>query len=71
METEFQRNDQSILLPQNLEYYNPSHLTLTMTQSRTLGFSLKFGPTRQPPAARVFDNQISKCSVTLRVCIQV
>ena len=29
-----------------------------MTHSRTLGLGLKFRPTRQPPAARVFDNQI-------------
>ena len=27
-----------------------------MTHSRTLGLGLKFKPTRQPPAARVFDN---------------
>lgn len=46
------------LLPRNLEFHNLSHLTLTTTQSRTLGLGLKFRPTRQPPAARVFDNHI-------------
>ena len=46
------------LLPQNLEFHNRSHLTLTTTQSRTLGLGLKFRPTREPPAVCVFDNQI-------------
>ena len=46
------------LLPQNLEFHNLSHVTLTPDQSQTLGLGLTFRPTLRPPAARVFDHQI-------------
>ena len=55
------------LLPRNLEFHNLSHLTLTTTQSLTLGLGLKFRPTRQPPAARVFDNQIQDFCRSVRL----
>ena len=50
-----------------MEFHNLSHLTLTTTQSRTLGLGLKFRPTRQPPAARVFDNQIQDFCRSVRL----
>ena len=55
------------LLPRNLEFHNLSHLTLTSTQSQILGLGLKFRPTRQPPAARVFDNQIQDSCRSVRL----
>ena len=46
------------LLPRNLEFHNLSHVTLTATQSRTLGLGLKFRLMLRPPAARVLENQV-------------
>ena len=46
------------LLPRNLEFHNLSHVTLTATQSQGLGLGLKLRPMLQPPAARVFENQV-------------
>ena len=55
------------LLPRNLEFHNLSHVTLTATQSRTLGLGLKFRPTLRPPAARVFENQIQDFCRSVRL----
>ena len=55
------------LLPQNLEFHNLSHVTLTPDQSRTLGLGLKFRTTLGPPAARVFDNQIQDFCRSVRL----
>ena len=55
------------LLPRNLEFHNLSHVTLTATQSRTLGLGLKFRPTLRPPAARVFENQVQDFCRSVRL----
>lgn len=55
------------LLPRNLEFHNLSHVTLTATQSRTLGLGLKFRPTLRPPAARVFENQVQDFCRSIRL----
>ena len=54
-------------LPRNLEFHNLSDLTLTTTQSRTLGLGFKFRPTCPPPTARVFDNQIQDFCRSVRL----
>ena len=55
------------LLPRNLEFHNLSNVTVTETQSRTLGLGLKFRPTLRPPAARVFEDQIQDFCRSVRV----
>ena len=55
------------LIPRNLEFHNLSHVTLTATQSRTLGLGLKFRPTLRPPAACVFENQVQDFCRSVRL----
>ena len=50
-----------------MEFHNLSHVTLTVTQSRTLGLGLKFRPTLRPPAARVFENQVQDFCRSVRL----
>ena len=53
------------LSPQNLEFHNLSHITLTATQSKPLCMGLRFRPTLRPPAVCVFENLIQDvCRIT-------